>query len=63
MVKLLGAYGKLPITYAGGVSSYEDIKDIKKLGNNRLDVTIGSALDLFGGSLSYREVLQKIYEK
>lgn len=58
LVKLLGAYGKLPITYAGGVSSYEDIKDIKELGNNRLDVTIGSALDLFGGNLSFEKVLE-----
>ena len=58
LVKLLGVYGKLPITYAGGVSSYEDIKDIKELGNNRLDVTIGSALDLFGGNLSFEKVLE-----
>lgn len=58
LVKLLGNYGKIPITYAGGVSSYQDITDIKKLGNNRLDVTIGSALDLFGGSLSFEKVLE-----
>lgn len=58
LVKLLGAYGKIPITYAGGVSSYQDIKEIKELGNNHLDVTIGSALDLFGGKLSFEKVLE-----
>lgn len=58
LVKLLGNYGKLPITYAGGVSSYQDITDIRELGNNHLDITIGSALDLFGGSLSFEKVLE-----
>lgn len=57
LVKMLGAYGKLPVTYAGGVSSYQDIEQIKQLGNNNLDVTIGSALDLFGGKLEFEKVL------
>ena len=57
LVSMLGAYGKIPVTYAGGVSSYQDIEQIKKLGNNKLDVTIGSALDLFGGNLEFEKVL------
>ena len=40
----------MPVTYAGGVHSYEDIGLIKKLGQNRVNVTAGSALDLFGES-------------
>ena len=47
----------IPITYAGGVGSYEDIETIRTLGKGRLNVTIGSALDLFGGSLQYDRVL------
>ncbi len=56
LVALLGAWGKKPITYAGGVHSYEDLELLKKLGKNRLNVTIGSALDLFGGKLSWKKV-------
>ena len=55
---LLGAWGKLPVTYAGGVHSYEDLKILKELGNNRLNVTVGSALDLFGGKLEWKKVLE-----
>lgn len=58
LAKMLGDYGKLPITYAGGVGSYEDIKQLGVLGQHRLDVTIGSALDLFGGPLKFETVLE-----
>ena len=54
---LLGAWGKLPITYAGGVHSYDDLRLLRELGKNRLNVTVGSALDLFGGKLEWRKVL------
>ena len=50
------------ITYAGGVTTMEDIDSVKECGRNHINVTIGSALDIFGGPLSYREVLQKIRE-
>ncbi|MFU0828298.1 MAG: 5-proFAR isomerase [Lachnoclostridium sp.] len=56
---LLGKWGKIPITYAGGISSFEDIHFLKKLGQERLDFTIGSALDLFGGTLKYKEVVKR----
>ena len=59
---MLGQWGKLPITYAGGVHSYEDLDLLKTLGQNRLNVTIGSALDLFGGSMQWETVLEKIKE-
>ena len=58
LVKLLGEWGKLPITYAGGVHELEDIELIRKLGRDHLNVTIGSALDLFGGNLKYKDVLE-----
>ncbi len=58
LVRLLGAWGKIPITYAGGVGSFSDLDLIRELGQNRLNITIGSALDLFGGPISYRGVLE-----
>lgn len=58
VVSLLGEWGKLPVTYAGGVGSYEDLETIKELGKGRVDVTVGSALDLFGGSLSWKRILE-----
>lgn len=56
LVSLL-AGSPVPATYAGGVGSLEDIARLKALGKGRVDVTIGSALTLFGGSLSLDEVL------
>ncbi len=57
---LLGSWKGIPVTYAGGVGSMEDLRLLKKLGQNRVDVTIGSALDLFGGELEFNEVLRVI---
>lgn len=57
LVSLLGAWGKIPLTYAGGVHSFEDLRLIKELGHNRVNVTIGSALDLFGGSMKFEDVI------
>ncbi len=62
VASLLGSWGKLPVTYAGGVSSFEDLEVLKKLGQNRLDVTIGSALDIFGGSMNFEEVVRYLAE-
>lgn len=60
LVKLLGAWQGIPVTYAGGVSSLEDIRQLKELGKGRVNVTIGSALDLFGGNLALEQVLAYI---
>ncbi len=57
LAKLLGSWGKIPITYAGGVGGFADLKILKEAGQNRLNVTIGSALDFFGGSMEYQKVL------
>lgn len=59
LVTLLGKWNKLPITYAGGVHSYEDIELLKKIGKGNIHVTVGSALDLFGGPLSMNEILNR----
>lgn len=58
LARLLGKWDGIPITYAGGVGSYHDLNLLRKIGNNKLDVTIGSALDLFGGTLKFNEVLE-----
>lgn len=57
LAAMLGAWNGKTITYAGGVHSMEDIRCLKKLGKNRIHVTIGSALDLFGGPMRLDEVL------
>lgn len=58
VVELLGNWGKIPITYAGGVHNFEDLEKLKRLGKNKVHVTIGSALDLFGGNMQFEEVLR-----
>ena len=59
LVKLLGSWGKIPLTYAGGVKSIEDLHKIDELSSGCLDVTVGSALDIFGGTgISYTECVE-----
>lgn len=62
LVRLLGNWGKIPMTYAGGISDYQDIADIKEIGQGKLNITIGSALDLFGGPLNYETVLSYVQD-
>ena len=57
LIQLLAQSSPIPSVYAGGVRSFRDLEKIKEVGQNRIDVTIGSALDLFGGSMSYRDVV------
>lgn len=57
LIAYLGAWDGIPITYAGGIHTYEDIDIIGKIGNGRIHVTVGSALDLFGGSLSFEKLV------
>ena len=59
LAKLLGSFDLCPVTYAGGVGSFEDLRILKELGQDRVHVTIGSALDLFGGSIPY-EIVKKL---
>ena len=60
LVQMLGEWGEIPVTYAGGVGSFEDLEQLKLLGQNRVNVTIGSALDLFGGEMEYEKVLEVV---
>lgn len=46
------------ITYAGGIHSFEDIDLIRDIGNGRIDYTIGSSLDIFGGDLAYSDIVK-----
>jgi len=58
LVALLGEIAPIPTTYAGGVSSTEDIEVLRKLGQGKLDFTVGAALDIFGGTgLRYEDML------
>ncbi len=60
LVALLGKHSPIPTTYAGGIGSMADIDLIESAGFGRLDFTVGSALDIFGGSgLTYREVVER----
>ena len=56
LAAMLGDFTKCPVTYAGGVGSFEDLRLLKELGKDRINVTIGSALDLFGGPIPYEHV-------
>ena len=58
LVKIIAESQSCPVTYAGGVGSYQDLRTLKDLGHNKIDVTIGSALDLFGGSLDFNKILE-----
>lgn len=60
LVEMLGEWGRIPVTYAGGVGSFLDLEQLKTLGRNKLNVTIGSALDLFGGTMAFDKVIRYI---
>jgi phosphoribosylformimino-5-aminoimidazole carboxamide ribotide isomerase len=60
LVELLGSWAGLSTTYAGGIHTMEDIGKIEQLGKSCLDFTVGSALDIFGGSrLQYKEIAKQ----
>lgn len=64
LVKILAAWKQNnpdanDITYAGGISTFEDIRKFEEYCDGSIDFTIGSALDVFGGKLSYDEVVEK----
>lgn len=58
LVSRLGQWSPIPTTYAGGASSLADLETVTRLGQGRIDLTIGSALDIFGGTgVRYQDVV------
>ncbi len=56
LVEQLAHWTTIPTTYAGGAKSLADLETVTRISNNRIDLTIGSALDIFGGSgVTYQE--------
>ncbi len=56
LLRILGEFDNIAVTYAGGVSSFDDLRLVKELGKNHVDVTIGSSLSIFGGDMDLDEV-------
>lgn len=63
LVQDLANWTSIPTTYAGGVRSLEDLEKFEKISNGKLHVTIGSALDIFGGDLPYQDVVSYCKDK
>lgn len=60
VIRRMGSFATCPMTYAGGIHDQEDLDFIQKEGRNRVDFTIGSALDLFGGNIAYHDIVTKL---
>lgn len=58
VAELMGESCLLPSTYAGGISSMEDIEVLRKAGAGKIDFTVGSALDLFGGTIPFSGLVE-----
>lgn len=59
LVRNLAQWCSIPVTYAGGGRNLQDLNHVKELSNGRVDLTIGSALDIFGGSgVTFDECVQ-----
>jgi len=58
LIELLATHSPIPCVYAGGVRSFDDLEKLDVAGRGKIDVTIGSALDLFGGAMPYRDVVE-----
>lgn len=56
MVRMLAQWNGAGMTYAGGIGSMEELEHFRMISGGKLDFTIGSALDLFGGSIPYRKL-------
>lgn len=60
LAELLGEYEGHPVTYAGGVGSLKDIQTLKQASGGKVDVTVGSALDLFGGTIPFANLVSEL---
>ena len=57
LVASLAEWSPIPVTYAGGIRNLDDIDEIRRAGKGRVDFTVGSALDIFGGPLRYSDIV------
>ncbi|MBR6871981.1 MAG: phosphoribosylformimino-5-aminoimidazole carboxamide ribotide isomerase [Ruminococcus sp.] len=62
VAQTLGEY-IFPATYAGGISSFDDLDRLYEYGRGRVDFTVGSALDIFGGDMPFEKVVRYAEEK
>ncbi|HEY5298134.1 MAG TPA: phosphoribosylformimino-5-aminoimidazole carboxamide ribotide isomerase [Verrucomicrobiae bacterium] len=58
LVEKLGHWSPMPLTYAGGANSISDLEEVGRAGKGKVNLTIGSALDIFGGSVSYDDCVK-----
>lgn len=61
LVRLLAdfaAENETPVTYAGGIRDMDSLRELSRLGSSRIHATVGSALDIYGGAMSYREAVR-----
>ncbi len=59
LISRLAEWSPVPVTYAGGIADFADIEAVERAGGGRVDFTVGSALDIFGGNLSYSEIARR----
>ncbi|TMW69173.1 hypothetical protein Poli38472_001329 [Pythium oligandrum] len=57
LLELIAQWSPIPVTYAGGARSLEDLEFVERIGNGKVDLSIGSALDIFGGDIPYKDVV------
>ncbi|MCI5601079.1 MAG: phosphoribosylformimino-5-aminoimidazole carboxamide ribotide isomerase [Hallerella sp.] len=50
LVRFLAEKSPIPVTYAGGAKSIDDLIHCNAISNGKVDLTIGSSLDIFGGT-------------
>ncbi|MGM0444444.1 MAG: phosphoribosylformimino-5-aminoimidazole carboxamide ribotide isomerase [Fibrobacterota bacterium] len=62
LIAHLARYAPRPVTYAGGIATMEHVQQCRTAGSDRVHITIGSALDIFGGPLSYNRVVSALKE-
>lgn len=57
LCQMMGDFCEIPSTYAGGISSLSDVEIIRNTGRGKIDFTVGSALDLFGGKIPFASLI------